>query len=401
MNFSVFQRAGALLLSGALLCGAAPALAAQADGTVTRGEFTSQLWIQAGSPAVQTAAPFTDIQADEANYAAILWAAEADVVNGNGMGSFFSDDALTREQLAVMLYQYAQANGDGMILTTDLSGCSDWASVSPWAETALSWAVAKGYLTAEDGLLDPQGTVSVQESQRILDRYDEMAPHNHSLGLTGVVNGRQLGGYLTADGRRVKDNVLLRTGKMSGATEDDVQALAETYHVTQIVDFRSASEFTQDPDPELPGCVNTNLPVISEEELAGAMTAEDMANMNEMVKVIYNSFATSEQAISAYTQFFDLLLNHKDGAILWHCTAGQDRAGVAAYLLLVALGVDEDTARQDYLTSIDFAGSVQPEWLDTFLAAVQEHYGDVHGYLTQALGLTEAELAQLQDMYLE
>lgn len=94
-------------------------------------------------------------------------------------------------------------------------------------------------------------------------------------GLTGVVNGRQLGGYLTADGRRVKDNVLLRTGKMSGATEDDVQALAETYHVTQIVDFRSASEFTQDPDPELPGCVNTNLPVISEEELAGAMTAED------------------------------------------------------------------------------------------------------------------------------
>ena len=62
---------------------------------------------------------------------------------------------------------------------------------------------------------------------------------SQSIGLTGVTNARQLGGYVTEDGRKVKDGVLIRSGALGTATEEDIRILTEDYNVKLIIDFRN------------------------------------------------------------------------------------------------------------------------------------------------------------------
>ena len=90
----------------------------------------------------------------------------------------------------------------------------------------------------------------------------------HSLGLTGVSNARQLGGYVTEDGRKVKENVLIRSGALAGATEDDLKILSEDYNVKLIIDLRSESDFASEPDPAFNDAQVINIPVLDESLMA-------------------------------------------------------------------------------------------------------------------------------------
>ena len=63
-----------------------------------------------------------------------------------------------------------------------------------------------------------------------------------SIGLTGVGNARQLGGYIGADGRKVKENLLLRTAQLADASTEDLKRLKEIYHLSDVVDFRTTLE---------------------------------------------------------------------------------------------------------------------------------------------------------------
>lgn len=72
-----------------------------------------------------------------------------------------------------------------------------------------------------------------------------------SIGLEEIVNARELGGYVGADGRKVKRGVLLRTGALSEISEADRRRLLEQYHLTDIIDFRTSFECEAAPDPEM------------------------------------------------------------------------------------------------------------------------------------------------------
>ena len=76
-----------------------------------------------------------------------------------------------------------------------------------------------------------------------------------SIGLEEIVNARELGGYVGADGRKVKRGVLLRTGALSEISEADRRRLLEQYHLTDIIDFRTSFECEAAPDPEMDGVV--------------------------------------------------------------------------------------------------------------------------------------------------
>ena len=76
-----------------------------------------------------------------------------------------------------------------------------------------------------------------------------------SIGLEEIVNARELGGYVGADGRKVKRGVLLRTGALSEISEADRRRLLEQYHLTDIIDFRTSFECDAAPDPEMDGVV--------------------------------------------------------------------------------------------------------------------------------------------------
>ena len=271
-----------------------------------------------------------------------------------------------------------------------------------------------------------------------------------SILLTGVGNARELGGYKTEDGRTVRHGLLLRTAKLSGATEEDIQRLISEHHLAVVVDFRSGMEIEKNPDPEISGTRNLNLQILNEEEnsLPEEMEAEIEAlnaQNGEIRKVdmlrlairygtftdqMYVDFLSSDKGKAGYRQLFDELLGLPDGqAILFHCSEGKDRTGCAAMLILYALGVDEDTIMEDFLltnvynealieedrrileaeglseeemeTYLPMMDQVNPAFMSAAIAWMTESCGSPLGYIMQELGVTEDEIAVLRGKFLE
>jgi len=279
--------------------------------------------------------------------------------------------------------------------------------------------------------------------------YSEAAAPAQSILLTGVGNARELGGYKSEDGRTVRHGILLRTAKLSGATEEDIQRLISEYRLAVVVDFRGEKEIEKNPDPDISGAKNLNLQIIDEETpLPEEMTAEVealIARNGEISKIdmlrlairygtftdqMYVDFLSSDKGKAGYRQLFDELLDLPDGqAILFHCSEGKDRTGCAAMLILFALGVDEDTIMEDFLltnvynaalieenhrlleaegiseeemiTYLPMMDQVNSALMSAAIAWMTENSGSPLGYITQELGVTEDEIAVLRDKFLE
>ena len=128
------------------------------NGSATRAMVVTMLWRMAGEPAGSTTAPFTDVKAGSWYADAVNWAAETGAVKGTSETTFSPDTPVTREQLAAILYRYAQAQGKGFtgawMFPLDFS---DAASISEWADEAMHWMTMHGVITGMgDGTLAPQ-----------------------------------------------------------------------------------------------------------------------------------------------------------------------------------------------------------------------------------------------------
>lgn len=266
-----------------------------------------------------------------------------------------------------------------------------------------------------------------------------------ALLVTGIENARQLGGYETADGRHVKRDVLLRTAKLSDAPSEELAALKDIYHLGVVVDFRTLAEREGAPDPEIDGVDNFVLDVLDEGsrtgagaaiagiyENGGAEPAEVMLNIIRSGCVserMYADMAFDPAAEKGFRDFFRILLeNGGQKAVLWHCSGGKDRTGAAAVLLLLALGVNKETALRDFELTNEFLREkiaymesraaeltddpeeiawvkdltgVNRKYMEKLLDTLEEKYGSQERYLTEGLGLDRAELEQLREMYLE
>lgn len=266
-----------------------------------------------------------------------------------------------------------------------------------------------------------------------------------ALLVTGIENARQLGGYETADGRHVKRDVLLRTAKLSDAPSEELAALKDIYHLGVVVDFRTLAEREGAPDPEIDGVDNIVLDVLDEGSRTGAGAA--IAGIYEnggaepagvMLNIIrsgcvsermYADMAFDPAAEKGFRDFFRILLeNGGQKAVLWHCSGGKDRTGAAAVLLLLALGVNKETALRDFELTNEFLREkiaymesraaeltddpeeiawvkdltgVNRKYMEKLLDTLEEKYGSQERYLTEGLGLDRAELEQLREMYLE
>ena len=119
---------------------------------------------------------FQDVAAGQWYTDAVAWAASEGIVNGVGDGSAFApNDTITREQMAVMLYRYAQYKGydvsQGGMAAQEYS---DYGQVASWAQQAMQWAVSAGLITGtSDTTLSPQGSASRAEIATILMRFCE------------------------------------------------------------------------------------------------------------------------------------------------------------------------------------------------------------------------------------
>ena len=144
------------------------------DTTITRAMLVTVLWRAAGMPR-QGTNPFYDVPENVWFTDAVKWASDCNLVNGMQEGKFCPQENITREQMAAILYRYAQYNAQDVSGMADLSAFPDELTVSGWAENAMCWAVAKGIIgglqTGETTILLPQGNATRAQVATILMRF--------------------------------------------------------------------------------------------------------------------------------------------------------------------------------------------------------------------------------------
>ncbi|MBF6128779.1 tyrosine-protein phosphatase [Nocardia brasiliensis] len=220
---------------------------------------------------------------------------------------------------------------------------------------------------------------------------------DRSLPLQGVQNARDLGGYRTVDGKTVRTGLVYRTGQLNNATPDDLAALADR-KVRFVDDLRTVYERAVGPDKVPAGAVAHWDDVIGQappEVLASTLTGGDS---------LYRAFITAPGANAAFAAVLRDILGAEDGAVLFHCTAGKDRTGWTAAVLLTLLGVDRATVNQDYLLSNEYRNArpddalngVQQPWLDAAFDQANQTYGSFDNYVRDGLGLSAADIAALR-----
>ena len=141
---------------------------------MTRAMLVTVLYNLEGSPGAAGANNFTDVKNGEWYTNAVIWANAKDIVSGYGKGLFGTNDPITREQMASILYRYASYKGYDVTATANLSAYTDEEEISNWAKEAMNWANAEGLITGRTKTtLVPGGTATRAEVASILKRFVE------------------------------------------------------------------------------------------------------------------------------------------------------------------------------------------------------------------------------------
>lgn len=179
---------------------------------------------------------------------------------------------------------------------------------------------------------------------------------NRELRLEVAHNVRHMGGYATRDGRTTSDSVI-RSAGLHRLTPQGLGALAEA-GVTTIVDLRSTVERERDvtPDPSAVGISHVFAPVFEQDHSpVGAADSEFPGYFAVYQRML-------ESGRHAYRTLFENIADC-DGRVVFHCTAGKDRTGIAAALMLGLAGVDRETIVEDYAHSYRLLEPLLAEWL--------------------------------------
>ncbi len=255
---------------------------------------------------------------------------------------------------------------------------------------------------------------------------------SRKLPFDGAHNFRDLGGYKTVDGREIRRGLLYRSDKLSDLSERDEQYL-ERLDIRRIVDFRSETERSESPNRIAPdssiAIVNKPIDVdaAAVDLLAERITASD-TSVAEMAQLLIDANRQMvEEFTPVYRDYMQELLQEGNYPTVFHCTAGKDRTGLAAALVLSAVGVPRETIMQDYLATNAYTAdyiermvtlikvgslfqanteavralfAVDERYLGEAFAAIDEHYGSMDNYLAEGLGLGDTERQQLRHILL-
>ena len=148
------------------------ATAFQPNNTLTRAMMVQILYNMEGKPAVTKKAGFADVKSGSWYEDAVAWAAKNEIVKGYTETRFGPNDLVTREQMASILYRYADFKGEDVSARDGLAGFTDAASISAYARTNVQWAVAKGLIQGRTSTtLAPKGTATRAEVATIITNY--------------------------------------------------------------------------------------------------------------------------------------------------------------------------------------------------------------------------------------
>jgi protein-tyrosine phosphatase len=264
-------------------------------------------------------------------------------------------------------------------------------------------------------------------ARQVLERAD---PHAARIvGLEGGHNFRDLGGYSAADGRRIRRGLVFRSGTLAELTDKDLEQVAQL-GIRFVCDFRANRERATRPS-RWPASATIDL-----------WTRDHESSVGELLHAVRAPGATSEEIrgrmrdsyrVLPYEQadsFRELLNRIASGSvpIMFHCSAGKDRTGCAAALLLTLLGVERATVIEDYLLTERFFESccrivrndptsarlteVDPRvwepllraersYLETMFETLEQRHGSIEGYLREVLGVGEDAKTAIRNRLLE
>ncbi len=254
--------------------------------------------------------------------------------------------------------------------------------------------------------------------------------------LAGVRNFRDVGGLPTADGRRVRQGVLFRSGHLAHATAEDSTFL-DSLGLHTIFDFRNASDQKlEGPDVELPGVRNVNLPLSDPADGAEFWKMVRDGDLDQLRDLLSDGKGANRMIASYRTIITERTSEHsrvlhslaEDSVpALMHCAAGKDRAGLSIAVTLLALRVERDAIVADYLESnarhrrykvhrsSSSASAYSPEvmellsplfdaraeYLEAAFDTIEEKWGGVEAYLEQGLGITPETRERLRERLLD
>lgn len=247
-------------------------------------------------------------------------------------------------------------------------------------------------------------------------------------------NIRDLGGLIGFKGKKVKEGRIFRGGYLGKVNNKDIEII-NSLHLTDIIDFRGEEEFANRPDYRFDGVTYHNIPSMKADVKKEDSRNEDsnllwfLGENTDGFAHMYNLYPellTHDIGIGALKKFFELLVSKPNGVFYYHCSQGKDRAGLASYLLEIALGVSESDAREDYLLTneameikiknlkemvknepfynetyekaLEEVFSAKEEYLDHALEMVKAIYGSIENYLKEVL---KVDIDKLRALYLE
>jgi protein-tyrosine phosphatase len=254
------------------------------------------------------------------------------------------------------------------------------------------------------------------------------------LAFEGIGNFRDLGGYRTSDGRTVKWGKLYRSGTFAHASRSDLVSL-EKLGLTALIDFRSAVEKEEEPNllPDPRSFEVTEIPTLDDgnEAMIGEVMERIETGNFEGFDPDKFMLEANRQFASTFTpqfrQFIHAVRDAGGEPLVWHCSAGKDRTGFAAAILLRILGVPQEVVLADYMESKThalearqrdllmirvFSGQeaaekmtvmmgVEKPWLEAAFNTIDRQWGDFDSYVQVGLELAEADIENLKIALLE
>jgi len=242
--------------------------------------------------------------------------------------------------------------------------------------------------------------------------------------MEGAYNFRDTGGYKTADGKEVVLGKVFRSDAIDKLSDKDLKTFSDK-KITTVVDFRGVEEAKKAPD-RLPQNTSYTLSPAGSNNLP---TAQDIAKMMKDKNFLFDMYG--EGGLPYFGEryrplFVKLLTLQPDEALLYHCTGGRDRTGMASALFLKILGVPQDIIESDYVASNFYLAKnptmkqmysglskmtgmseaemkqqmeLRPELIRNFFNAINKKYGSIENFFQIEMGIGPKEVAILKQKY--
>ncbi|WP_255491336.1 tyrosine-protein phosphatase [Dysgonomonas sp. ZJ279] len=290
------------------------------------------------------------------------------------------------------------------------------------------WALYAGFSVEDIDFTTPilkgkgKGIFPLNVSLTARSYFGLMTPKGRSvlaerhLPMAGSYNFRDLGGIKTAEGRYIKWGKLFRGDDMSNLTDEDLTYLS-SIPITSVIDFRAENESRRAPD-KLPPSARFTYPIAI---TPGNLSSEGIqanllkSNVNLHMKHMNRLLVSDPVCVRAFRILFAIVQNNLSAPLAFHCSAGKDRAGMGAALILFALGVDEATIMEDYLSSNKYLEdkysniinkypraepifTAKKMFLQAGINQIKRDHGTVMDFLTKEL---KVDIVRMRRIYLD